>query len=72
MGNRQFEVVVPEGLKAESTLPARGTTSGRVITLVRPRVLSAGFVDSTARYGQRVTAVLKIQPAGIVRTTLQR
>jgi len=67
---RQYRVVVPDIFGPHYLLA--GVTSGVVTTLARARVLSAGFTDSTATMGQRVTAQLRISPAANVRTTLQR
>ena len=70
LGTRQYRVVVPDIFGPTYLLT--GVTSGVVTTLARSRVLSAGFTDSTATMGQRVTAQLRISPAANVRTTLQR
>ena len=67
---RQYRVVVPDIFGPHYLLA--GVTSGVVTTLARARVLSAGFTDSTATLGQRVTAQLRILPAATVRSTLQR
>jgi hypothetical protein len=69
-GTRQYRVVVPNVLGSNYLL--MGVTSGVVTTLTRARVLSAGFTDSTATVGQRITARVRISPAANVRTTLQR
>ena len=70
LGTRQYRVVVPNVFW--SNVLSMGVTSGVVTTLTRARVLSAGFTDSTATVGQRVTARVRISPAANVRTTLQR
>jgi hypothetical protein len=67
---RQYRVVVPDIFGPTYLLT--GVTSAVVTTLARARVLSAGFTDSTATVGQRITAKLRISPAANVRTTLQR
>ena len=70
LGTRQYRVVVPDVFGPNFL--SVGVTSGGVTTLARARVLSAGFTDSTATMGQRVTAQVRISPAANVRTTLQR
>jgi hypothetical protein len=70
LGTRQYRVVVPNVFG--STVLSMGVTSRVVTTLTRARVLSAGFTDSTATVGQRITARVRISPAANVRTTLQR
>jgi hypothetical protein len=68
-GTRQYRVVVPDVYDATGL--GIGVVSGAVTTLAKPRV-SASFADSTAKYGQRVTARVRIAPPANVRTTLQR
>jgi hypothetical protein len=68
-GTRQYRIVVPD-VYTEDGL-AVGVTSGAVTTVAKPKV-TASFNDSTAYYGQKVTARVGLTPKANVRTTLQR
>ncbi|TCO47699.1 hypothetical protein EV646_105253 [Kribbella antiqua] len=68
-GTRQYRIVVPDVYTGEGL--GVGVTSGAVTTVARPKV-TASFNDSTAYYGQKVTARVGLTPKANVRTTLQR
>jgi hypothetical protein len=69
-GTRQYRIVVPDVYTDAQGLGV-GVVSSAVTTVARPKV-SASFADSTAYYGQKVTARVNITPSADVRTTLQR
>jgi hypothetical protein len=68
-GTRQYRIVVPDVYTSEGL--GVGIASGAVTTVARPKV-TASFNDSTAYYGQKVTARVGLTPKANVRTTLQR
>lgn len=69
-GNRQYRVVA--STQVGPTAVAYGSMTGVTSSRTRARALSAGFDVPVARYGQRVTATLRMVPATSIRATLQR
>jgi hypothetical protein len=73
-GTREYRVLaLGTSWRPGRTRPATAgkMTAPKRITAVT-RTVTAGFVDSTATRGQKVTAKLQVLPAGSQRATLQR